>query len=90
MPDQVVSPSSPVRLIPTDTNAGPRPGIALCLSGGGYRTVLFHLGALWRLNESAYLPKFARISSVSGGSITAGVLGYARRLRTACQLRRSG
>jgi NTE family protein len=38
--------------------------------------MLFHLGALWRLNELAYLPKLARISSVSGGSITAGVLGH--------------
>src|ERR1035437_10294956 len=74
MPGQ--DPSSPVRAIPTDTEAAPRPGIALCLSGGGYRAMLFHLGALWRLNELAYLPKLARISSVSGGSITAGVLGH--------------
>ena len=27
------------------------PGVALCLSGGGYRAMLFHVGALWRLNE---------------------------------------
>ncbi|OFW10852.1 MAG: patatin [Acidobacteria bacterium RIFCSPLOWO2_02_FULL_67_36] len=53
----------------------PQDGIALCLSGGGYRAMLFHLGALWRLNELGYLPTLARISSVSGGSITAGVLG---------------
>jgi NTE family protein len=50
-------------------------GIALCLSGGGYRAMLFHVGSLWRLNELGYLTKLARISSVSGGSITAGVLG---------------
>ena len=37
--------------------------------------MLFHLGALWRLNELAYLPKLDRVSSVSGGSITNGVLG---------------
>ncbi len=37
--------------------------------------MLFHLGALWRLNEFGYLPKLKRISSVSGGSIIAGVLG---------------
>ncbi|HKQ99997.1 MAG TPA: patatin-like phospholipase family protein [Pyrinomonadaceae bacterium] len=49
-------------------------GIALCLSGGGYRAMLFHLGALWRLNELGYLSRLDRISSVSGGSITAGVL----------------
>src|SRR6266699_6318861 len=53
----------------------PEDGLALCLSGGGYRAMLFHLGALWRLNELGYLPRLARISSVSGGSITAGVLG---------------
>src|SRR6266496_4476535 len=53
----------------------PEAGIALCLSGGGYRAMLFHLGALWRLNECGYLPKLDRISSVSGGSITAAVLG---------------
>jgi NTE family protein len=37
--------------------------------------MLFHLGGLWRLNEAGYLPRIDRISSVSGGSITAGVLG---------------
>ena len=36
--------------------------------------MVFHLGALRRLNEAGYLGKLARISSVSGGSITAGVL----------------
>jgi NTE family protein len=53
----------------------PTSGVALCLSGGGYRAMLFHLGALWRLNELAYLRKLTRVSSVSGGSITAGQLG---------------
>jgi NTE family protein len=55
--------------------AEPEEGIALCLSGGGYRAMLFHVGALWRLNELGWLEKLDRISSVSGGSITAGVLG---------------
>lgn len=50
-------------------------GIGLCLSGGGYRAMVFHLGALWRLNELGYLKRISRISSVSGGSITAAVLG---------------
>jgi NTE family protein len=50
------------------------PGIALCLSGGGYRAMLFHAGAVWRLNELGYLAKLKRVSSVSGGSITNGVL----------------
>jgi NTE family protein len=37
--------------------------------------MLFHLGALWRCNDAGLLPGLKRISSVSGGSITAGVLG---------------
>src|SRR6478736_7773601 len=53
----------------------PTDGVGLCLSGGGYRAMLFHAGSLWRLNELGWLPKLTRISSVSGGSITAGVLG---------------
>lgn len=60
---------------PNDDPRTPMEGVALCLSGGGYRAMLFHLGALWRLNELAYLPKLTRISSVSGGSIIAGLLG---------------
>jgi NTE family protein len=62
--------------------AEPAEGIGLCLSGGGYRAMLFHLGAIWRLNEWGYLPRLDRVSSVSGGSITAGVLALAwKRLR---------
>jgi Patatin-like phospholipase len=52
----------------------PGPGVGLCLSGGGFRAMLFHLGSLCRLNEAGYLPRLDRVSSVSGGSITAGVL----------------
>ena len=51
------------------------PGIALCLSGGGYRAMLFHVGSLWRLYELGLLGQVKRISSVSGGSITAAMLG---------------
>jgi NTE family protein len=54
-----------------------RHGVGLCLSGGGYRAMLFHTGALWRLNELGWLPKINTISSVSGGSIAAGVLAHA-------------
>jgi NTE family protein len=49
--------------------------IALCLSGGGYRSMLFNLGAVWRLNELGYLPRLARISGVSGGAIVTAFLG---------------
>src|SRR5690349_10861753 len=66
---------APVEHLPQDAGKAPRDGIGLCLSGGGYRAMLFHLGSLWRLNEGAYFGRLDRISSVSGGSITAGVLG---------------
>jgi NTE family protein len=77
--NQAISNSSetifePVRYLPNEVPQPPEQGIALCLSGGGYRAMLFHAGALWRLNELAFLPKLKRVSSVSGGSITAGVL----------------
>lgn len=49
--------------------------VGLCLSGGGYRATLFHAGAIIRLNELGVLPRLSRISSVSGGSICAGILG---------------
>jgi NTE family protein len=75
MPDNPTqSPAlSPVHDHPGDPQH-PSDGVALCLSGGGYRAMLFHLGTLWRLNELGYLPKLDRVSSVSGGSITNGVL----------------
>src|SRR6266576_3918755 len=60
----------------------PRDGIALALSGGGYRAMLFHTGALIRLNELGLLRQLKRVSSVSGGSISAGYLGFVwKRLR---------
>ena len=37
--------------------------------------MVFHLGAIWRLNELGLLQPLKRISSVSGGSITAAMLG---------------
>lgn len=49
-------------------------GMALTMSGGGFRAMLFHVGALWRLNELGILARLTRISSVSGGSITNGRL----------------
>lgn len=72
---------APVNVIETgsprdDDPRQPQEGTALCLSGGGYRAMLFHVGALMRLNEFGYLKKLTRISSVSGGSITAGVLEF--------------
>jgi NTE family protein len=52
----------------------PKSGVGLSLSGGGYRAMLFHAGALWRLNEAGWLAKLDRVSCVSGGSIAGAVL----------------
>src|SRR5258705_13084361 len=46
--------------------------IGLCLSGGGYRAMIYHVGALIRLNEQGLFPQLKEFASVSGGSITAG------------------
>jgi NTE family protein len=68
-------PDNPVVKIATDpSKTDLKAGTALCLSGGGYRAMLFHVGTLWRLYEARLLKDIKRISSVSGGSITAGVL----------------
>jgi NTE family protein len=68
-------PQEPVQPIPTDEpGSGPQPGVGLCLSGGGYRAMIFHVGVLWRLYNAGLLRSISRISSVSGGSITAGLL----------------
>lgn len=65
----------PVEFIQTDQpDKEPDSGIGLCLSGGGYRAMLFHAGSLLRLYEAGVLEKADRISSVSGGSITSAVL----------------
>lgn len=66
---------APTRPLPGEEPGGtPEDGIGLCLSGGGYRAMLFHVGALRRLNEARILPRLSRVSSVSGGSITAAQL----------------
>jgi NTE family protein len=67
--------TSPVQTTPIDRDeSNLEPGMALCLSGGGYRAMVFHVGVLWRLYEAGLLGGIKRISSVSGGSITAGLL----------------
>jgi NTE family protein len=88
----VVSPA-PVEPLPGERASGsPEQGIAICLSGGGYRAMLFHTGVIWRLAEFGLLGPathnfrkadgslqpagtLQRISSVSGGSLLAGMLG---------------
>src|SRR6185437_15572079 len=38
-------------------------GVACCLSGGGYRAMLFHVGSLWRFNEAGLLPQLKCFSA---------------------------
>ena len=66
-----------IPLITQPEDKPPEEGIALCLSGGGYRAMLFHLGVLWYLNDAGILRTIKRFSSVSGGSITSGALAVA-------------
>ena len=42
-----------------DEDSSPGGGMALCLSGGGYRAMVFHLGVLWRLNDAGLLGRLA-------------------------------
>jgi NTE family protein len=51
-----------------------RPWLGICLSGGGYRAALFHLGCLRRLNELGLLPLVKTVSATSGGAIAGGLL----------------
>ncbi len=70
-PSQTASPAGQSKHLPS---TGRRQGIALCLSGGGFRAALFHLGALRRLNELGILSKLDTVTSSSGGSIASAVL----------------
>jgi len=56
----------------------PRQGSALCLSGGGFRAALFHLGAVQRLDELGVLGGLRTISAVSGGALVANLLADPR------------
>jgi NTE family protein len=81
----------PASVLPPDTTppdtyqpapASRRKGLALCLSGGGFRAALFHLGALRRLEELGVFSQIDVFSSVSGGSILAGHLAATLHSRT--------
>ncbi len=73
MPTEDLGPTEGLLPVVDDETAQPpddrgfSEGVALCLSGGGYRAMLFHLGAIIRLNELGGLKTLARVSSVSGG-----------------------
>ncbi len=48
--------------------------LSLALSGGGIRALAFHLGVMKLLAELSLLEKVNQISSVSGGSLTVGLI----------------
>ena len=78
-PDQTATTRG--QLEPADAPDQPgtrRHGRALCLSGGGYRAALFHLGAVRRLNELGILAQLDTVSGVSGGSILANLVADPR------------
>lgn len=77
------SPEFAIRPVEEKWPTGPEEGIGIGVSGGGYRAMLFHLGAFLRLYELGMLQQIKRISSVSGGSITAAKIGLEwSRLKT--------
>ena len=62
---------------PVDPEAQRKLGLAL--SGGGFRTALFHIGSLLRMAELGVLKRVEVVSTVSGGSIV-GAVFYLRLL----------
>ena len=48
--------------------------ISLALSGGGFRAMVFHLGVLGRLSCENRMEEVRNISTVSGGSLCAGLV----------------
>ena len=50
-----------------ESDTAPVEGIGLCLSGGGYRAMLFHLGAFLRLYELGLLQRILGTTSLTGG-----------------------
>lgn len=49
-------------------------GVALCLSGGGFRATLFHLGLVEHLYLCGALDRVTYLSTVSGGSVLGALL----------------
>ena len=55
--------------------------IALALSGGGIRAMVFHLGVLKHLAERGLLESVERVSTVSGGSLLVGLMLQQNQMR---------
>jgi NTE family protein len=66
---------APVSALPGDQAEPLEDGIAVCLSGGGYRATLFHTGVLWRLFELGLLnPEDRTAKLASGQAVSIGTL----------------
>ena len=63
---------------PVEVPWADRHGTGLCLSGGGFRAAMFHLGSTRRLDELGILGRLRTVSGVSGGSIIANLLHFGR------------
>jgi NTE family protein len=61
---------SPVSIVPGDENKTVEDGIAVSLSGGGYRAMLFHTGVLWRLLELGLMSPGDRTATLASGQLT--------------------
>jgi NTE family protein len=59
----------------------PHPSIALALSGGGIRAMVFHLGVMKHLAERGLMEDVAKVSTVSGGSLLVGLLLQQNQMR---------
>ena len=75
----------PIAAAEAETPPSRRRGIGLCLSGGGFRATLFHLGAIQRLFELGIATRsdFDTVASVSGGSLTSAQWAIAEAQRKA-------
>lgn len=62
---------SPVVLLPSDARKRVEDHIAVCLSGGGYRAMLFHTGVLWRLIELELLSPINHTAKLPSGQSAA-------------------
>ena len=66
---------SPVSTIPGDDERKLEDGIAVCLSGGGYRAMLFHTGVFWRLLELGLMsPGIRTVTRPDGSQRAIGTL----------------
>lgn len=77
-PTPTLTPTSPVTKVAGDPETSLQNGIALCLSGGGYRAMLFHLGSIWRLAELGIFDRKDHSTKAPDGSPL--VLGRIERI----------